>query len=71
MHGAPLFVLCVIFGALRARIVELKFYWQNKNFKLHLLAPYACKIHYLFPPTALWFDAQLRCACAEIRQQKL
>jgi len=43
---------------------------DSKYFKLHRLALSACNFRYLIPPTALKFDAQLRCACVEIKQQK-
>ena len=45
-----------------ARTAKLKFYLHSKNFKLHLLTLYDSKSHYLIPPAALKFDAQLRCA---------
>ena len=45
-----------------ARTADLKVYLHSENFKLHLLALSAHQIHYLIPPPALKFDAQLRCA---------
>ena len=35
-----------------AKTAELKFYLHSEKFKLHLLALYVCKIHYLFPPSS-------------------
>ena len=50
--------------------VDIMLTSDSEDFKLHLLALSAHQIRYLNPPAALKFDAQLRCACVEIRQRR-